>query len=48
MDPQPPTMVQSSARPMTSRTRKRVEQLEDDEDIARVMAMEEDEKIAAK
>jgi hypothetical protein len=48
MDPTPPKIIQSSARPMTSRTRKRVEQLQEDEDIARVMALEEDEKIAAK
>lgn len=38
----------SSERPLTSRTRKRLEQLEDDEELAKVIAMEEDEKIAAK
>ena len=38
----------SSERPLTSRTRKRIEQLEDDEELAKVIAMEEDEKIAAK
>jgi hypothetical protein len=38
----------SSERPLTSKTRKRLEQLEDDEELAKVIAMEEDEKIAAK
>jgi hypothetical protein len=47
MDPAPP-LPKSSVRPMTSRTRKKVEQLEEDEDIAKVLALEEDEKIAAK
>ena len=38
----------SKERPLTSRTRKRLEQLEDDEELAKVIAMEEDEKIAQK
>jgi hypothetical protein len=48
MNTKPPTMVQSKSRPLTSRTRKKIEQLEEDENLAMVMAMEEDEKIAAK
>jgi hypothetical protein len=38
----------SSARPVTSRTRKNIEQMEDDEALAYMLALEEDEKIAAK
>jgi hypothetical protein len=44
MEPAPP----KNKRPMTSRTRKKVEQMEADEDIAKVLALEEDEKIAEK
>ncbi|KAJ2991825.1 Intraflagellar transport protein 46 [Globomyces sp. JEL0801] len=41
-------MFFSSERPLTSRTRKRIEQLEDDESVALALALEEDEKIAKK
>lgn len=35
-------------RPLTSRTRKRIEQVDEDSTLARVMTLEEDGKIAAK
>ena len=36
------------SRPLTSRSRKKIEQLEDDQQLARVIAFEEDQKIARK
>jgi hypothetical protein len=47
-DPKPPTITNTSGRPLTSRTRRKLEQIEDDENLALVLALEEDEKIAAK
>jgi hypothetical protein len=44
----PPDMVHSSARPITSRTRRKIEQLDEDEHLAIAIALEEDAKIAAK
>ncbi|KAJ3274799.1 Intraflagellar transport protein 46 [Terramyces sp. JEL0728] len=41
-------MQYSSERPLTSRTRKRIEQLVDDEELALNLALEEDAKIAKK
>ena len=48
MNPNPPEMIYSSGRPLTSRTRKKLEQMDEDENLALVLAMEEDEKIAQK
>lgn len=48
MNPNPPEMIYSSGRPLTSRTRKKLEQMDEDENLALVLALEEDEKIAQK